>query len=592
MITVYYNNDTDQGCVIRPTPLVSISSSPIRNGTAYLGSTYTITLTGTIINQEGSPIYTGGSFGPQGMFEQIGPNWDDNTGAQRPASANVPYGERLDSMFKKQNAIRELFAQDGQKMEISPITNNGAVIVCYPEVESINFEEGIYVDICRYTVVLRASALLDDQGRVLEDGKQRLTHSSPSGVGGGVANNVYSDAGRITELDILSKQGGFVSDVNDVWTLEPDESLGTTTSDGKFTTSGFRLTRSMNATGITKYIGEFSGGDSAEPKRYEAWEMARNYIKKVLLDEGNNAAQAASGDDYPYYNAINMYASGFLDLKGFTGYGHARTENIDQGGGTYEVTDTWLLASGDPGSLAFEQYDMKINSSRDNAYVEVSIDGSIRGVNTASMSDQATDDTKGNDALNRALEKYYLVSNSGQYGINSEIYKRCNAAVSPVLNAQPKVVSLGQSPFGGEVSYSVSFDNRPTNYFTGVMSESIQINDTYPGDVFTSIAVLGRATGPILQYMDTRTEYKRDITIEIQLDYTDIGYGSNRNNLLMTKPSINQPISSELNNLIAQLSPANEPGIVKYFISPPSENWNPRTGVYSISISWTYELDK
>jgi hypothetical protein len=123
------------------------------------------------------------------------------------------------------------------------------------------------------------------------------------------------------------------------------------------------------------------------------------------------------------------------------------------------------------------------------------------------------------------------------------------------------------------------------------MSESISINDTSPGDVYAAIPVLGRTTGPILQYMDMRTEYKRSASIEIQLDYTDIGYGKNRANLLMTKPSLNAPIKGELDQVIAEISPANEPGIRKYFIDPPTESWNPRTGSYSLSLSWTYELD-
>ena len=47
-----------------------------------------------------------------------------------------------------------------------------------------------------------------------------------------------------------------------------------------------------------------------------------------------------------------------------------------------------------------------------------------------------------------------------------------------------------------------------------------------------------------------------------------------------------------LADLLKELSPANEPGVRKYFINAPTESWNPKDGSYSFNISWTYELDK
>ena len=76
------------------------------------------------------------------------------------------------------------------------------------------------------------------------------------------------------------------------------------------------------------------------------------------------------------------------------------------------------------------------------------------------------------------------------------------------------------------------------------------------------------------------------------MDFTSVSYGSQRNTLLLKKPSVVEPTSTQIAALIRELSPALEPGIRKYFISPPSESWNPKTGEYSLSISWTYEMDK
>ena len=595
MITVYYKNDSSQGCVIRPTPLVSISTSPIRNGLASFGNQYTITLTGTLIAHEGSPIYTDngdGTFGPNDKFNQIGPNWETDGSTSRPNGQAVNMGNRLDSILTKQHAIRELFAIDGQKMEISPITGDAPNMVFYPNVESISFDEGLYVDICRFTVTLTATAILDQNGAVFTDGIQGNVSAPIFGSGDAngtpTANYQISAGTRLTEKEILDRDGGFVSDVQDSWSLEPDESLGNTTADGRVIPLGYRLSRTITAQGITKYIGEFGPeGDTAPPKRYEAWRMAKGYVLESVIKTSPN--DDSGSHNYPFYTALQQYGSGVLDLEGFSGYSHSRTESIDQAGGSYSLTDNWVLASG---TTAFEQYDMSISSSTDAAYNEVSINGTIRGAIEIPASGQASPLPNNSETpYQRALTKYNEISNNGIFGVGSDVYKRANNATEYVLNSQPRSISLATNEFTGEITYSLSFDNRPTNIFTDVMSESIDVTDTSPGDVFASIPVLGRTTGPVLQYVDTRTEYQRSLSINIQLGSNQIGYGSNRANLLMTKPSLQEPLRSELNNTIAQMSPANEPGVVKYFVGPPSENWNPRTGAYSVTINWTYELD-
>ena len=93
--------------------------------------------------------------------------------------------------------------------------------------------------------------------------------------------------------------------------------------------------------------------------------------------------------------------------------------------------------------------------------------------------------------------------------------------------------------------------------------------------------------------MGGRTEYTRDVSINLVMDYTKLAYGKNRDPLLLKKPSIVNPTATQIQNLLLELSPSNEPGIRKYFLAtPPSESWNPKNGNYSINLSWVYELDK
>jgi hypothetical protein len=82
------------------------------------------------------------------------------------------------------------------------------------------------------------------------------------------------------------------------------------------------------------------------------------------------------------------------------------------------------------------------------------------------------------------------------------------------------------------------------------------------------------------------------MTLTPEMDYTDVPYGPKRNSLLLLKPSIVEPTRTQLRELIKELSPEKEPGVRKWFISPPTESWVPKEGRYSFNISWVYEMDK
>jgi len=162
-----------------------------------------------------------------------------------------------------------------------------------------------------------------------------------------------------------------------------------------------------------------------------------------------------------------------------------------------------------------------------------------------------------------------------------------------LLNYVPTSISITHNEFSGEISYTVSYNTRPLNFFSGVASENITITDTYPGDIYSIIPVLNRLNGPILNYIGGRTEYQRNLNIELTVNRSNINYNSSsaKNTFIYSKPSMNPLIQNQLKNIILQCSPALEPNIRKYFLSPVSENWDPISGKYSTQISWTYELN-
>ena len=573
-IRVRYQNQSSQECTIRPTPLASINTQILKNGAGEpFGVTYNITLTGSLLSDQGTPYaidHVGdpdkrhlstdkyafhdaapSSFtGPYGAFDSVLSNIEDN----RPPKQKIIPNLAATALMSKQRSLRALFAQDGQRLEITDFFNDSPAVICYPRLVDIQFTEGLWIDRCDFTITLEADTLLYGTGADAD----LTVHNEGSYIVGSIQN-------QQTEQKLLaSLSGAFVSDVSEDWAIEVDESTGES-PDIPFS---YRITHNLSATGKTHYK---PGGE-----KLVAWEQAKKYVQHRLADSVN---------EYP--NIMGQIGSGTINLvNSYGGYNHSRTENINQSNGSYSVNETWLLSSGN----CYENFSSSVGSNSSASNVTVSIDGNIRGLSEITPSGHGRETSR--SAFDNAMSKYIAVTNSGQFGLSSDVYKRANSLVAVELNSQPLNISVGTNKYTGEITYNVEFDNRPVNIISGSLSETISINDTYPGDVFAVIPVLGRKTGPVLQYIGGRTEYRRDVSINLIMDYTKIPYGSGRNPLLLKKPSVIEPTATQIGNVINELSPKNEPGIRKYFVSPPSESWEPKTGSYSFNVSWTYELDK
>jgi hypothetical protein len=569
-LRVYYNNNGDlQPCTIRPTPLVSINTTPLKNGAGDIfGVTYEIVLTGTLLADQGTPYgikqdNTAYNFypddgpspaliGPYNAFDNNRSHYENN----RPPRQIINNIEASNSIFSKQKTLRALFSKEGYKLEITDFNDDEATIICYPRFNNISFQEGIYVDRCDYTISLEADILFNKDLKIDHEGTFIPTLS------GNLQIQNINESQLINRADLA---GVFISDFSEEWSLETDESVGESTNIPR----SYRITHSVNAVGKKHYC-----NDSSDFK--PAWMQAKQFVQRKLYDNITK-----------YPNIMGKIGSGLINLvESYGGYNHVRSEQLSESAGTYSATETWLLASGS----AYENFNISLSSSVDNPFVSVNIDGSIRGLTTIPASGYDKLQTSVS-AFDNALKKYNKVSNSGQFGLSSDIYKRANNLVAVQLNSQPKSISVTTNQYAGEIGYSLQFDNRPTNIISGVLVENISVNDTYPGDVFAVIPVIGRKTGPVLQYIGGRSEYRRDVQISLIMDYTKIPYEGERNGLLLRKPSIAEPTASQLFKLVTELSPANEPGVRKYFLSPPSENWSPKDGAYSLSLSWTYELD-
>ena len=600
-IHVDYLNDngTVETCTIRPTPLVNISTNILKNGAgeAY-GVTYSITLNGSMLPDEGTPYaidhkgigadvgarypffteeYQAGkgapsSLGPYGAFDGNYSHTDSN----RPPRQKVPPEDAATAIFSKQRALRALFAKDGQKFAITDIGEDKEAVICYPRIVNVDMPEGIFVNKAEYTITLEADVLLHPEVAGYQVDIEGTTVPNASG---GIMNGGSTPSG-ITNQDLVNTlKSAFVADYNEEWSIEVDEGLGVGLDIGR----SYRISHNLSATGKTHYMRP-NGAEPDKSTKIPAWENARKFVTNKLRDDGTNG----------YPNILGQIGSGTINLIGaYGGFNCVRTENVNEYNGTFSVNETFIISSG----TALETFTMDVASSTTEAFINVGINGNIKGLTTIPPSGKFYGGTgeslpSGLRPYDNAIKKYNDITNNGLFGLSSDIFKRANNQVAVQLNSQPISTSLGVNEKAGEINYSLSFNNRPTNIISGVLSESISVNDTYPGDVFAVIPVLGRTTGPILQYVGGRTEYRRDVQLDLLMDYTDIPYGTGRDPLLLKKPSVVEPTATQIANLLKSLSPQSEPGVRKCFIDPPQESWTPKEGSYNFSISFTYEMDK
>jgi len=622
-VRVSYNNSDN--CTLRPSPVYTISTNIQKDGAgkAY-GVTYSITLQGTLISDRGTPYARDEAYeidgkirflppdidqedpvfvGPYGAFDNNISHYDGAPNGGRPPVQFVEKQAEYQAIQFKQKALRALFHRDGQRLEITDWDDDAASIVCYPRVTSIDFEDDTYyINRCKYTITLEADILLDQYNKVDHEGLHAafLKHESTDLIRASGTSR-FADAtkgelpvtevqaSRITESQLIDDYNGlFLQQCTESWSIEVDEQQSEKVSTYEpyaFLPRTYRITHNLSATGKTHY------GPDGEQK---AWEQAKKYVQAKQVDD------PFTGLKENYRNIPSTIGSGCLNLiEQYQGYNHVRTEQCSEHDGTYSCTETWIVASG----TALETFNLNITSSIDAPFVSVNLDGQIKGLSQITPSGygyaptddypyQADNPLLEHTAYHNAIKKYNEISNNGQFGLGCDVFKRVNNAVAVQLNSQPKSITIGSNQQTGDLNYSLQFDNRPTNIISGVLNEQITVNDTHPGDVFATIPVIGRQTGPVLQYMGNRTEYKRDVSINLTLDYTKVPYGSSRNPLLLKKPSVVQPMAGQLHELLTELSPANEPGVRKYFCAPPSETWNPKNGQYSFNLSWTYELDK
>lgn len=502
-----------------------------------IGSNYTIQLSGTLVaSMMGSP-------GIDGSFYD-GSNYP-NAGKDLPQSEESLSGDDLDKqrfnrLMKMQQSLRWLFSEDGHFFEIDDGLGNEVFKCIIREIQSIEFSEADrgenWTDRCEYTITMVADEILSS-GHPLcplgEDVKENDPKNLPKDISG---NDIY------------------LAEATENWSVEPQEEGSD--EDSPYT---FLVNHQVTATGKRVY-------DGAGVVSSEAWEEAEKWVETKITSAGGADPQSITSNQQ---NTITLGTTG-LNLSGYLPYNRMRSENVDEMLGSYSVTETFLLAK----ENSIETFSLSLKASQSTGLTTISLQGEVRGLD---------DNEEQLDVYNKIVEPNVKYSNSLAKFITINLYLRAQTfATSKSITLNPTELSKNEShdKVSGNISYTIEFDNRPTNCISGSRSESIGVSFSGGEDVFAVIGVVGRASGPVMQDMNTVKQKKVSITIDATMDV--LTYNSSCSDLITHVCSGKPSTTSIIEDLRDKAITCHPNGAgTDTWKESDSESWNVRTGRYS-----------
>ena len=719
---------------LTPAPFINITKDFDKQGDGeIIGARYSITLTGKLIADRGSPIGISATSDNEGTF------LTSATDALQEESSGVPIpADRwYESLQIKQKALSNLISKlnEGAYLEVTSPGNVGTGFSAFVKFESVDLPGHAPGQpyLSDYTINLTADYIVGPDGNVAEDDFEN------QGLW------LVSAAGETWDISEIDKK---VYDWQDA-RGGGDQALYKPLSNRTL----YQLTRTLSATGKSKFIRTTTKADgllendlgatddpSSDTRKFnqkyapngKAWQQARGYVYDVIK-YGDNFLTGKDDTSYSkteadveacydrvgnrLYNAggegrvpeTSAHTSGTCDEVGgvwmkkqkpvvptgnsssgptgtvdvddphlfglnlpnpithdvdnrYIGFDYKRSQSVDIKGGTYSVTESWILAPADSQATESISFDF---SEDEQGVVSCSVNGTIEGLYATQGRDGSITDppalgvnysvgTKGttyngpegsdNGKMIAAEVRYNSIQALMYQTVHNEMSRMIDLSGLSV-NPQPISKSVAKQPDTGTISYSMSYTTRTVNFIPFVKTEDISLNDTYPGMVAAQHQVLGRRTGPVLQSIGTQTQWSRSLSINCTVDthrrylcidsqnevhpITDetscaatpdpysgylqwipnpnsiVNYSGTNKFMSQTRPSagidtygtnfpagLNGAQRAAIVTLINSFNPINMGlyGVKKGYTEAPTESWNPKTGQWSYSVNWIYEM--
>lgn len=256
---------------------------------------------------------------------------------------------------------------------------------------------------------------------------------------------------------------------------------------------------------------------------------------------------------------------------------------------TLTVNDTFLAfpsnqTYGRPsGYAATDTFDLSSDFSIEEGNGTVTLNGTVQGYPSYEIAFDGTFYPQAGKTAFENASGYFSAALDGTFGIRAGIIYSGNLGdniqgkgSAPLNTGDPLSVSYSYNIKEGTVGYAVTYNNRPVNCHEGVLSENISATKNVGVPVIASHTVLGRASGPILQSIGTKTANTFDLSIEaVVLPPTGCVAATAFD------------YSPDYDTVVDNVETTNLSGMT-HFRTADNETFDPKIGRYSRSVSWIY----
>jgi len=362
----------------------------------------------------------------------------------------------------------------------------------------------------------------------------------------------------------------YLSSAEESFELQLNEDQGAITGTlGNAPNRVYTLTHTLSATGTKKFTTAPADGVAADGA---AWRQASQWVKTRLLSAPAAIAKDLMGnEDTDSFDPRVMDKTGTTDmgydLTGLGAYNHIRQVQSDISAGSYSVTETWIISNASVS--ARHDLEVTVEGGEESPEIIVTVNGTVQGLDTNSSTTNTTAKyTNAQTALSTILSNTYTIAND-TYGDSGHTGSLRNVVLSE---------SLGHNKVVGAITFSRTYDDTSIDV-TGAIRQDLTVNyDNIDGTqkVIAILGVLSRADGPIIQDMNTTKERTVSVSLDLTMDKST----------RTTKPSATEGAdtssASQIWTLVSAYRPTNG------HLQNKTENWNPRTGTYNLSVAWTF----
>ena len=275
------------------------------------------------------------------------------------------------------------------------------------------------------------------------------------------------------------------------------------------------------------------------------------------------------------FSNIMSGVSGILNSSGVV-CNNFRTVSVNKTDGTCNASETFVI---NPSGRYREDFEISTNTSLEDAYTTIDINGTIQGYANISYPDPNVPVEGSTPKFQNAMTAWDSISGitysraNSFYKINP---KHLAFLASNSLNPTTLSTAFGYNITEGTITYSYSYNDRPINCVADALTETININETEPNDIFASLTVLGRKSGPLLQDIGTSGARTRDISIDA---FLPIRTGCD--------VAVDFASPTEYANLVNEYEANLVSSYGSVYINSHTTSWQPKIGRFTFNKSWT-----